>query len=182
MRSSRVQNIDFVVTVDREFVRPVRVIETSNQGPNSSGSRPPVLRLRHTRFFFPSWFFETYGRKTGECRTRRTTEKCVLFLRFENLFLGGLLAFRYSVVLRRIKHFFQFWTFPRFFRWEGQELRNRMCCHNLDLETTTQTFMLRVRPSPIRVSSSVEHVSSWSCDESKKTTFSSHISGCGIQQ
>ena len=112
MRSSRVQNIDFVVTVDREFVRPVRVIETSNPGPNPSGSRPPVLRLRHTRFFFPSWFFETYGRKTAECRTRRTPEKCVLFLRFENLFLGGLLAFRYSVVLRRIKTLFSILNVP----------------------------------------------------------------------
>jgi hypothetical protein len=32
---------------------------------------------------------------------------------------------------------------------EGQELNNRMCSHTLDLETTTQTFMLHARPIPL---------------------------------
>ena len=32
---------------------------------------------------------------------------------------------------------------------ESQELNNRMCSHNLGLETTTQTFMFHVRPNPI---------------------------------
>ncbi len=31
---------------------------------------------------------------------------------------------------------------------EDQELNNWMCCHNLYLETKTQTFMLHVRPRP----------------------------------
>jgi hypothetical protein len=30
---------------------------------------------------------------------------------------------------------------------EGQELNNRMCSHNLHLETTTQTFMLHAHPA-----------------------------------
>jgi hypothetical protein len=32
---------------------------------------------------------------------------------------------------------------------EDQELNNRMCSHNLDWETTTQTFMLHARPIPV---------------------------------
>ena len=31
---------------------------------------------------------------------------------------------------------------------EGQDLNNRMCSHNLDLATRTQTFMLDPRPNP----------------------------------
>ena len=64
------------------------------------------------------------------------------------------------------------------------ESNNRICGHNLDLETTTQTFMLRVRSIPLCVSASVKHSSPWSCDESKHTSsyycmsFCSHMSGC----
>ena len=50
---------------------------------------------------------------------------------------------------------------------EGQELNNRMCFRNLDLETTAQTFMLRAHSSPLCASASVKRSSSWSCDESK---------------
>ena len=32
---------------------------------------------------------------------------------------------------------------------QGQELNNRICCRNVELETTAQTFMLRARPSPL---------------------------------
>ena len=59
---------------------------------------------------------------------------------------------------------------------EGQEMNNRMCCHNLDLETTTQTFMMCGRPIPLCDSASVKHSSPWSCDESKKALFGDLVS------
>ena len=58
---------------------------------------------------------------------------------------------------------------------EGQEFNNRVCASNLDLETTTQTFMLRSRPSPLCDSASVKHSSVWSFDESKKALFSGDL-------
>jgi hypothetical protein len=39
---------------------------------------------------------------------------------------------------------------------EDQELNNRMCSHNLDLETTRQTSMLQARPCPLCASASVK--------------------------
>jgi hypothetical protein len=47
-------------------------------------------------------------------------------------------------------------------RRDGREFKSRMFCHNLDLETTTQTFMLRARPSPLCDSASVKRSSPWS--------------------
>jgi hypothetical protein len=58
---------------------------------------------------------------------------------------------------------------------EGQELNNRMCSHNLDLETTTQTFMLHARPSPQCPWVSVKRSPHWSCDESKKALCSGDL-------
>jgi hypothetical protein len=45
---------------------------------------------------------------------------------------------------------------------------NRICSHNVDLETTTHTFMLHAHPSPRCPWSSVKRSRYWSCDESKK--------------
>jgi hypothetical protein len=78
---------------------------------------------------------------------------------------------------------------------EGQEFNNRICSHNLDLETTTQTFMLHVRPIPLcpwypwnnaaLVLRSPEislrflcaHASSYDC-----VPFCSHMFACGMHQ
>jgi hypothetical protein len=55
---------------------------------------------------------------------------------------------------------------------EVQELNRRIGFHNLDWETTTQTFMLHTRPNPLCDSTSVKQSSPWSSDESKKVFFS----------
>jgi hypothetical protein len=73
-----------------------------------------------------------------------TRKMCSLEIFLEILFLGALLAFLCSFVREGKKN----WNIS-FFEREGQELNNRMCSHNLDLETTKQTFMLHARPSPI---------------------------------
>ncbi len=48
------------------------------------------------------------------------------------------------------------------------EFNNRKCSHNLDLETTTHTFMLHARPSPLCPRASVKRSPHWSCDEPSK--------------
>jgi hypothetical protein len=58
---------------------------------------------------------------------------------------------------------------------QSQELNNRMCSHNLGLETTTHTFMLHARPIPLCTWTFVKRSPHWSCDESKKTLFSGDL-------
>ena len=58
---------------------------------------------------------------------------------------------------------------------QNQELNNRICSHNVGLETTTQTFMLHARPNPLCAWTSVKRSPHWSCDESKKALFSGHL-------
>ncbi len=104
-----------------------------------------------------------------QARPAEHLKKCVLFHFVKNLFLGALLAFLCSE-----------------------------CIHNLDLETTTQTFMLHARPSPLCASASARrtgratilkkrfapeislgfwcaHASSYDC-----MPFCPHMSACGM--
>jgi hypothetical protein len=46
---------------------------------------------------------------------------------------------------------------------EGQELNSRICSHNLDLETTWETFMFYGRPSPLCPCASVKRSSHCQC-------------------
>ena len=57
----------------------------------------------------------------------------------------------------------------------GVKQQNVLSQLDLDLETTTQTFMLRARPSPLCDSASVKRSPPWWCDESKKALFSGDL-------
>jgi hypothetical protein len=54
---------------------------------------------------------------------------------------------------------------------EGHELNNRIFSHNLDFETTSQTFMLLASPSPLCPFASVKRSPHLSCDEPSKVSF-----------
>jgi hypothetical protein len=58
------------------------------------------------------------------------------------------------------------------------------CSHNLDLETTTQTFMLLTRSNPLCVSTFVKHSSPWCHGVSPYDCipFCSYMSVCDIHQ
>jgi hypothetical protein len=128
--------------------------------------RELIWRAENKRYMWVSVF--DY-RRTTEVEADRTPGKCVLFTFFENIFLGALLAFLWLNLYekRREKNKLVYFVFERVPRprnvarrkeggedghegqREGQELNNRMCSDNLNLETTTQTFMLQVRPIPL---------------------------------
>jgi hypothetical protein len=105
---------------------------------------------------------------------------------FEKLFLGVLPVFLCSFCTRGKKTTFNFERCPsernvvsrkeggeegHEGQREGQELNYRICSHLLDLEITTQTFMLHTRPSPLCPWASLKHSPHWSCDESKKAIY-----------
>ena len=102
----------------------------------------------------------------GACRDCRTAETRPLPLFWKSIF-RSFTCFSLLITRRKKKTFN---LIPQNVAWmkeggeeghegqrEGQELHNKMCSHNLDLETTTQTFMLHARPSPLCASASVKH-------------------------
>jgi hypothetical protein len=115
-------------------------------------------------------------RRTTEVEDGGIPEKCVVFPLFRKSIFRSFTCFSLLILYERGKKTFNFERVPR----KGQDLNNRMCSHNLDSETTTQTFMLYARPSPLcRVVvcpcdpwKLKKHSPYWSCDESKKACFS----------